>query len=214
MRFGRKSGAKDDPDLGDEAGVTDGAEDATETSFGQGPYDESEVDTEERDCVDLGSLLGTPAGPMEMRLSVDEESSEVLAAVLVTEEGALELRAFASSRGAGAWEELRPRIAEETQRMGGTVTEEEGLFGTELLCLVPVQTPEGEQATQASRVIGFEGPRWLLRATLMGQPAVEDEIAPAWADTIRHTVVRRGRDAMAPGTPLPLRLPHEARKVE
>ena len=76
---------------------------------------------------------------MELRLQVDEESGEVIAAVLVAEEGALELRAFAASRGGGAWDELRPRIAAETARMGGTATEQEGSFGTELLCHVPVE---------------------------------------------------------------------------
>ena len=180
----------------------------------EGPFDEADVDVEDLECVDLGSLMVTPGGPMEMRLSVDEESGDVLAAVLVSEEGALELRAFAAARGGGSWDELRPQIAEETARMGGQATEEEGTSGTELLCLVPVQTPEGEKATQASRVMGFEGPRWLLRATLMGQPAVDESPDPAWERTIRHTVVRRGREAMPPGTPLPLHLPPEARRVE
>jgi hypothetical protein len=180
----------------------------------RGPFDESQVDTEERECIDLGGLLVTPAGPMELRLSVDEESGAVLAAVLVDQEGALELRAFAASRGGGAWDELRPQIAEETKRMGGQVTEVEGAFGQELLCMVPVQTPDGEQVTQASRVIGYEGPRWLLRATLMGPPALEDTMAEAWEETIRNTVVRRGHDAMAPMAALSLRLPPEARRVD
>ena len=66
-----------------------------------------------------------------------------MAVVLVGEEGALELRAFAASRGGGAWDELRPRIAAEIARMGGTATEEQGTFGTELVCVVPMQTPDG-----------------------------------------------------------------------
>ena len=70
----------------------------------------------------------------------------MMAAVLVDEQGALELRAFAAARGGGAWDELRPRISAETARMGGTATEEEGTFGTELVCVVPMQTPDGQQA--------------------------------------------------------------------
>ena len=172
------------------------------------------TDLEDRDCIDLGSLLISPAGPMEMRLQVDEDTGQVMAAVLVDEQGALELRAFAAARGSDAWDELRPRISAETARMGGTATEEEGTFGTELVCVVPMQTPDGQQATQVSRVSGHEGPNWLLRATLMGQPAVDPATAGAWEDTIRSVVVRRGRDAMVPGAPLQLSLPPDARRVD
>jgi hypothetical protein len=151
---------------------------------------------------------------MEMRLQVDEDSGEVIAAVLLDEQGALELRAFAASRGGGSWDELRPRIAAETARMGGTATEEEGTFGTELVCVVPMQAPDGQQAMQISRISGHEGPNWLLRATLMGQPAAEPSPEGPWVDTIRSVVVRRGREAMVPGAPLRLTLPPDARQVQ
>jgi len=204
VRFGRRTAAQ-------EAQETEPEQDEAPRT---GPFDESEIDVEERECIDLGSLMITPAAPMELQLQVDEESGQVLAAVLVNEEGALELRAFASSRGSGAWDELRPQISEETVRLGGSAAEQTGSFGTELLCQVPVQTPDGERSTQTSRVFAHEGPRWLLRATLMGRPAVEGELAEPWEETIRQVVVRRGQDAMPPGTPLPLHLPPEARRVD
>jgi hypothetical protein len=217
VRFGRKSASSSSTaDLGvggdeDNEGVADGATAAEEPL---GPFDESEVDLEEFAGVDLGSLLITPVGAAEMQLQVDEDSGQVMAAVLVGENGALELRAFAASRGGGAWDELRPRIAAEMARQGGTCDERQGSFGTELLCLVPVRTPAGEPATQTSRIIGYEGPTWLLRATLMGPPAQDEELAASWEETIRRVVVRRGTSAMPPGAPLPLTLPAEARRVE
>jgi hypothetical protein len=183
--------------------------------FGRKARDASEIeDLDQRECIDLGSVLITPAGPMEMRLQVDEESGEVIAAVLVDEQGALELRAFAAARGGSAWDELRPRISAETARMGGTATEDQGTFGTELVCVVPAQTPDGQHATQVTRISGHEGPNWLLRATLMGQPAEEQDTAGPWEETIRSVVVRRGREAMPPGAPLKLTLPPDARQVE
>ncbi len=192
-----------DPDDGDEAAAP-----------AEGPWDESEADVEEGDYVDLGSLLVAPAEDMEIRLQVDEQSGTVMAAVLVTEQGALELRAFAAARGEDAWAELLPQIAAETARLGGTATEAEGSFGPELRCMVPVPLPEGGTATQSSRVMAHQGPRWLLRATLMGEPALDDAVAHGWEDTVRRTVVRRGREAMPPGAPLPLRLPPEATRVD
>jgi len=179
-----------------------------------GPWDVSEVDLEEWEGVDLGSMFVTPLGEVELRLQVEEETGEVIAAVLVADQGALELRAFAASRGGGAWDELRPMIVEEIGQMGGESTEQEGSFGPELLCMVPVQTPEGEVVTQAHRVVAHEGRNWLLRATLMGQPAVDPASAGLWEAMIRQTVVRRGSGAMAPGSPLPLTLPPEARRVD
>ena len=208
MRFGRKSGAQGADDASQEN--LEGAE----SDDRSGPFDESEVDVEERDCIDLGSLLVTPAAPMELQLQVDEDSGQVIAAVLVAEDGALELRAFAASRGGGAWDELRPRISAEMARLGGTTDEQEGTFGKELLCMVPMEGPDGKPATQPSRIVAHEGPAWLLRATLMGRPAVEDELVGPWEETIRQVVVRRGREAMAPGAPLPLTLPPEATRVD
>ena len=218
MRFGRRS-RDPEPEQEPEAALDETTDDdvAGENSAGSptGPFDASDVDDlEDRDCIDLGSLLISPAGEMEMRLQVDEETGQVMAAVLVGEQGALELRAFAAARGSSSWDELRPRISAETARMGGTATEEEGTFGTELVCVVPMQTPDGEQATQVSRISGHEGPNWLLRATLMGQPAVEPDTAGDWVDTIRSVVVRRGREAMVPGAPLQLSLPPDARRVD
>ncbi len=212
MRFGRKSGQQGDGATTPEAGDEQSA--GAEQTGPVGPFDESDVDLEQREHIDLGSLLVTPVGALELQLQVDEQSGQVLAVVLVGQEGALELRAFAASRSGGAWEELRPRIAAEMAKMGGTATEQEGSFGTELICFVPVPDAEGEGATQVSRIVGHEGPTWLLRATLMGRPALDADVVGPWEDTIRQVVVRRGREAMAPGTPLPLALPPEARRVQ
>lgn len=212
MRFGRRS--REEPPEGalDEG---DRAAPGSARTGSAGPWDAAEIeDLDERECIDLGSLLVTPAGPMEMRLQVDEGSGEVLAAVLLDEQGALELRAFAASRNSGAWEELRPRISAETARMGGTATEEQGTFGTELVCVIPMQTDDGQQVTQVSRISGHEGPNWLLRATLMGQPAAEPDPDGPWAETIRSVVVRRGHGAMVPGASLKLTLPPDARQVD
>ena len=123
MRIGRRSATEDSE-------ATESQDAEPETAVPGGPFDITEVDVEERECVDLGSLLVTPVEPMELQLQVDEESGQVMAVVLVAEEGALELRAFAASRGGGAWDELRPRIAAEMARMGGTADEKEGTFGT------------------------------------------------------------------------------------
>jgi hypothetical protein len=178
-----------------------------------GPHDVADVQFEEGDYADLGSLLIRPPDGMDLQLQVDEASGQVLAVLLANQEGAVELRAFAAARNGDLWSDARREIAADAARRGGTATEQEGPFGTELAVLVPVTTPDGEQAVQPSRVIGHNGPRWFLRATVLGRPAVEPDAAGPWEDAIRGIVVRRGSEAMPPGEPLPLQLPPEAERA-
>ncbi len=99
-------------------------------------------------------------------------------------------------------------------RRGGTATEVDGPFGKELVCQLAVQTGEGRTAQQPSRIMGINGPRWMLRATLLGRPAVDEEAAASWEGTVRSIVVRRGDHAMPVGDPLPVQLPPDARRTD
>jgi hypothetical protein len=175
----------------------------------RGPLDASEVDPD-ASYIDLGSLLVQPPDGLDLRLQVDEQSGTVMTVLLVAEEGVLEIRAFASSRGGDLWTEARREIAADTSRRGGTATEQDGAFGPELFCQVPVKGADGESMVQPSRVIGHTGPRWFLRATMAGRPALDAEYAAPFEQALRQVAVRRGNDAMAPGEALPLRMPPQA----
>lgn len=180
---------------------------------GSGPFDIDDVTGDGVTRVDLGSLLLTPEAGRELRLQVDERTQEVAAVVLAGADGALELRAFSAPRNGDLWSDVRPQLAADMARRGGTATEREGRFGTELVCQLSVTTNEGRTANQPSRIIGINGPRWMLRATLLGRPAMDDQVAAAWEDTLASVVVRRGEHAMPVGDPLPVVLPPDARKV-
>jgi uncharacterized protein DUF3710 len=133
--------------------------------------------------------------------------------MLAGEEGALELRAFAAPRNGDLWSEVRPQIASDVAQHGGTATEREGRWGTELVCQMQVVMPDGSQAIQPSRIVGVNGARWLLRATFLGRPAVEPETAGDWEDALASVVVHRGSHAMPVGDALPLVLPDDARRT-
>lgn len=206
MKFRRKAATGEvdgDPaEQADSAGEVDALEEDP-----TGPYDADELDDDDTSRLDLGSLLVPPAEGAELRVQVDEQSGAVRAVLLATDKGALELRAFAAPRGGDLWSDIRPQIAADAARRGGTATEREGRFGTELVCEVATAREDGAAATQTSRVIGINGPRWLLRATFIGEPAREDAAADDWEKTIRRIAVRRGSHAMPVGEPLPLSLP-------
>jgi hypothetical protein len=174
-----------------------------------GPWDVDDLPAalEDVERADLGSLLLPAQQGLEIRLQVDETKEHLQAVVLAGPEGAVELRAFAAPRGGDLWAEVRPQIAAEYAQRGGTATERQGPYGTELVCQLTVRTEDGKTATQPSRIVGINGPRWMLRATLLGRPAVEPEAAGLWEAAIASVVVRRGAGAMPVGAELPLTLP-------
>ena len=205
MIFRRKA-KNDDP----ETTETDAAVEETAEPRAEGPFDSSEVDPsvlEAEDRIDLGALVITGMPGMELRLQVDEQTGQVQAILLVLEDSALELRAFAAPKKTGIWTEVRREIAAEASRMGGTATDTEGPFGTELVLVVPVEDPDGQIFSQTSRVVGVDGPRWLLRATLLGRAAVEPDAAAPMEEALRNVIVVRGAEPMAVRESLPLQLP-------
>jgi len=211
---------RDDPEAAEdvesvETGGTGDVEDAPETSRRDGPWDVSEIDLDEDSGrVDLGALLirGTPG--IELRLQVDEATQAVGAVILVGPEGAVELRPFAAPRNADIWEDIRTEIAAETARRGGTATPRDGAYGTELSVSMSARTPEGKPATQVSRVLGIRGPRWLLRASFLGKPALEPDADGVLETALRDVVVVRGSEPMPPGDPLPLVMPTNAQPIQ
>lgn len=180
-----------------------------------GPFDADEVEMPDDPAsvgrVDLGGLQ-VPALPgIELRLQIDEASQAVVAALLVREDSALELRAFAAPRSTGIWDELRREIAADATRRGGVATEATGPFGPELKVVVPARTPEGRQVTRTSRIVGFDGPRWCLRGTLVGRAATDPSAAGPLLHAMSHVVVVRGKEPMAPLEMIPLRIPTPVR---
>jgi len=206
--FRRKSRSEpDEPDLAD---VEDKAGEPVPDI---GPWDSESLPEDGVDRVDLGSLRVAPREGADLRLQVDENTGEVQSVMLAAEEGALELRAFAAPRHGDLWSEVRPQIAADISRHGGTASEREGRWGVELVCQMQVVLPDGSQAMQPSRIVGVNGARWLLRATFLGQPAVEPELAQEWEDSLSSVVVHRGAQAMPVGDALPLVLPDDAERL-
>ncbi|HEX6515120.1 MAG TPA: DUF3710 domain-containing protein [Nocardioidaceae bacterium] len=215
MRFRRNR--SDDPAPDEEVATPEEAGAAVgDGPRADGPWDASEVEIDENDPskVDLGSLIVTGRPGLELRLQVEEPDQRVAAVLLMNEQGAVELRAFAAPRNGDIWDDVRRQIAAETSRRGGTATEAKGPYGTELHVVMNVTTPDGQPATQPSRVLGIAGPRWLLRATFLGRPAMQPDPDGEIEAALRDVVVVRGTEPMAPGDPLPLAMPSNARLAE
>lgn len=178
-----------------------------------GPFDFDEVDLEadEVERLDFGSLIVTPLPECEVRLQITEGTDQIISVLVVTGDSALELSAYSAPRNPGLWAEIREEIIEQTLAAGGTADCVEGPFSTELVRNLPVRTPDGQSAIQPSRMWMAEGPRWLLRGILMGRAAlskeVDDDIVGPFYDVFADVVVRRGDHPMPAGDMLPLQMP-------
>lgn len=170
-----------------------------------GPWDAGE-DYPRRERVDLGGLC-LPVDPgFEVQLNL--AGDQIVGAVVVFEESALQVHAFAAPKRSGIWDEVRAELAEGVRSAGGTAEERQGPFGVELAAQVPA-----EGTAQPVRYIGVDGPRWFLRAVISGRAALDAGTAATLEDVVRDIVVVRGDEPMAPKEPIELRLPPEARQA-
>lgn len=202
------------PDHGPEPVEDSGAAPETvgKSDRSSGPYDAAEVDLDDarRGRIDLGGLLIKPVAGMKMQLQVDKRSGNATSVVLTVDEAAVQLVAVAAPRSSGLWEQTRLQIAEDAKRRGGRHEEAPGPFGTEMRLVVPVQSPEGKQVLQPSRVSGIDGPRWMLRATFLGKATTDASVFQQLAALVRQVVVVRGAGPMPPGDVITLKPPPDS----
>jgi hypothetical protein len=176
-----------------------------------GPWDSTERSPgEDESYLDLGPLLVPGRDGFTFQLPADGDNGEIGSVVLVSDDSALELRVFAATRSGGLWDEVRADLAEEVTRLGGESTVADGPWGAELHIAVPATSPEGEEGLQPSRIIGIEGPRWLLRATVLGAAALDLGDTGLLVSALRDVIVVRGAEPRIPREALLLTLPENA----
>lgn len=211
--FGRRSKANDegdDPvvDLDETLDEVDEIEEVTvvpDPSRPQGPWDVDDTPEDGLDRLDLGGMLVPVSEGMELRVDVSPEG-QVIAATVVKGNSAMQINAFAAPRTAGIWAEIADEILESLVESGGSGELVRGELGLELRAKVPA---EGA-VLQPARFLGADGPRWFVRALMSGPAATDPVQAAPFEYLFRSVVVVRGKDAMAPRDPLPLRLPTDA----
>ena len=206
-----------DEDFDDDEEVDDEADewiafDESEDWREEGPFDIDEVDLEADDIarLDLGALIVTPEEGMQIQIIADAESGNGLALVLSLDGAAMQVEVKAAPQSGGFAAEVRDDIIEETLSAGGSAERTKGPYGTELRRVVPVESPDGEDAFAPLRDWRVEGPRWLLVARMMGEAAIDvvgDGASRPFDEAFRNLIVRRGEEPMAPGQTVPLKVP-------
>jgi hypothetical protein len=173
-----------------------------------GPYDVRDApDDPELTWIDLGALR-VPVWPeVDLRLDMNEVQ-QVVSATFANPSGEMQVGVFAAPRNEGIWDEVRDEIRESLLAQGGAGKDDpDGAFGCELIGTLPA---EGGGGTIPVRFIGVDGPRWFLRAMLLGPLAQDRGLAEPFEDALRKVVVVRGNDPLPVRDPVPLQLPKEA----
>lgn len=173
-----------------------------------GPWDEADLAEPRRGRIDLGSLL-IPA-VQGMQIGLERTETHILAVRLQLGESTLRLMPLAAPRTSGIWDEVRAEIGKDVAKNGGTVNEERGPFGMELRATLPTRTRDGKRGTQRMRIIGVDGPRWLLRGDISGRAATDSHQGQMLERIFREVVVVRGREPIPPRDLIPLQLPQGA----
>jgi len=180
-----------------------------------GPWDSGEKDVgDDTAYLDFGSLLIRGRPGFNLQMPADDDQGTIGSVVLVTDNSGLELRAFADARSGGLWDAVRTDLKEEAERLEGEAQQVDGPFGPELHVKVPVTTPDGEKGFQPTRIIGIEGPRWMLRATFLGQEALEPSDDSLLMQALHDVVVVRGDDPRAPRDALLVTIGEDLEPVE
>ncbi|MFJ9148116.1 DUF3710 domain-containing protein [Streptomyces sp. NPDC102270] len=138
------------------------------------------------ELVDLGGLL-VPTGPgVKTELMTSRDGSPA-AVTVMRGRTAIQLQAFRVPSDT-SWATVRERLTRSIRGQGGSVEERVGRAGTELQAVVRIQGPTGKDR-QTARVLGSDGPGWVLRGFVTGVGA-EPDSGEQWPyDTFRGTVV-------------------------
>ena len=168
-----------------------------------GPFDIADAKPEEFDfsdfakaSVNLGSVLLAVPHVGDIQVEMGPQGPTMLH--VVTTAGRITPVAFAAPTSGGLWGTSGREIAEGLEKDGLEVRFEDGPWGDEVV---------GVRDDMQMRIIGADGPRWMMRLTLSGPTASADELAEIGRGIMARCFVNRGDNPMPAGQPLPVTLP-------
>lgn len=217
--FGKKRAKKqaeeaveDQEDQSKELNESKDAEESTEKSdqtsqadrdeaeqSGKGPWDSMDSDAPDTDeYLDIGALMLPFLKGSELRLKANSQTGDVLGATITYGSSSLELEPFAAPKSLGLWDEVRADLL----KANPSCKEVDGVFGKELT--LPVKVKGKNLLT---RVVGVDGPRWMLRGIFSGPAAKGGKEKDVLDGYLADLVVVRGDEPLAPRDLVPMHAP-------
>ena len=167
-----------------------------------GPWDVEDENVPDYDeYLDMGSYYLPFLNGIELRVKANRATQQVLGTTITYGSSSVEIEAFAAPKTLGLWDDVRADLIEANK----DAKEVEGVFGTELA--LPVTVKGGRKVL--TRIVGVDGPRWMLRGIFSGKAATdpEGEEAKALNQFFADIVVERGDDPLAPRDLIPMHPP-------
>ena len=168
----------------------------------RGPWDVEDENVPDYDeYLDMGSYYLPFLKGIELRVKANRATQQVLGTTITYGSSSVEIEAFAAPKTLGLWEDVRADLIEANK----DAKEVEGVFGTELA--LPVTVKGGRKVL--TRIVGVDGPRWMLRGIFSGKAATdpEGEEAKALNQFFADIVVERGDNPLAPRDLIPMHPP-------
>ena len=167
-----------------------------------GPWDVEDENVPDYDeYLDMGSYYLPFLKGIELRVKANRATQQVLGTTITYGSSSVAIEAFAAPKTLGLWDDVRADLIEANK----DAKEVEGVFGTELA--LPVTVKGGRKVL--TRIVGVDGPRWMLRGIFSGKAATdpEGEEAKALNQFFADIVVERGDDPLAPRDLIPMHPP-------
>ena len=166
---------------------------------GKGPWDSLDSEAPDTDeYLDIGALMLPFLKGSELRLKANSQTGDVLGATITYGSSSLELEPFAAPKSLGLWDEVRADLL----KANPSCKEVDGVFGKELT--LPVKVKGKNLLT---RVVGIDGPRWMLRGIFSGPAAKGGKEKDVLDGYLADLVVVRGDEPLAPRDLVPMHAP-------
>ncbi|MFU0573083.1 DUF3710 domain-containing protein [Gardnerella vaginalis] len=168
-----------------------------------GPWDFNDEDAPDfSDYLDFGSIYIPYFQGIELRVKKQRENGQVIGATVTYGSSSVEVEAFAAPKSTGIWNEVCKDLLDGNSQ----ACTAQGEFGTELL--LPVKVGEKSITT---RIVGVDGPRWMLRGVFSGPAATElaenNNETKQLDEWFKGIVVNRGEEPLAPRDLIPMHEP-------
>lgn len=168
----------------------------------RGPWDVNDEDVPDYDdYLDLGAYYLPFLRGIQLRIKANRATQQVLGSTITFGSSSLEIEAFAAPKTLGLWDDVRGDLLEANK----AASEVDGVFGTELK--LPVNVKGGK--TVNTRIVGVDGPRWMLRGIFSGKAAIDSDSPETEAlnKFFAGIVVERGEEPLAPRDLIPMHPP-------
>ncbi|WEV73510.1 DUF3710 domain-containing protein [Bifidobacterium sp. ESL0798] len=177
-----------------------------------GPWDIDEQEAPNYDeYLDMGAYYLPFMQGIELRVKASRASGQVLGCTISYKTSSLEIEALAAPKTLSLWD----GVSEDLLAANPQASKEPGIFGTEIK--LPVTVKGGKKLI--TRIVGVDGPRWMLRGIFSGRAATHPESPETKAlnQFFSDIVVDRGEEPLAPRDLIPMHAPvspEERRKAD